>query len=210
MESGTRKKIPIVTVALIVINVCIWIVLELLGDTQSAGFLAEHGAVYVSAVAYGKEYYRLVTCMFLHFGAEHLMNNMLLLGVIGNRLESVLGSVCFGFLYLLSGLCGSLLSFYMDLDETDLVVSAGASGAVFGIIGGLLAYALLNKGKVEGLTAKGIFGMAALSLYFGFSASGVDNWGHSGGILGGFLLGCILTILRKRIDFRKRNQYTRE
>ena len=105
---------------------------------------------------------------------------------------------------------GSLLSFYMDLDETDLVVSAGASGAVFGIIGGLLAYALLNKGKVEGLTAKGIFGMAALSLYFGFSASGVDNWGHIGGILGGFLLGCILTILRKRIDFRKRNQYTRE
>ena len=45
MESGTRKKIPIVTVALIVINVCIWIVLELLGDTQSAGFLAEQAAI---------------------------------------------------------------------------------------------------------------------------------------------------------------------
>lgn len=208
MESDEQRKLPKATIIFIALNVCIWIYLEWIGDTLDSEFMIRHGASYAPFIEENGEYWRLFTCMFLHFGADHLINNMLLLGVCGYRLEYVMGSICFGFLYIFSGLGGSVLSFYKDLSAAEEVVSAGASGCVFGIIGGLIACAVLNKGKVEGMTTKGLIGMAALSLYYGFSTAGVDNWGHIGGLLFGFLLGCILTILRKIIDFRKGNQYT--
>ena len=195
MESDVKRKLPIVTIIFIVLNVCIWIVLELMGDTLDSNFMITYGASYAPFIIENGEYWRLFTCMFLHFGADHLINNMLLLGVMGYRLEHVMGSICFGILYLASGLGGSILSFYKDLGAAEEVVSAGASGGVYGIIGGLIAYAILNKGKVEGMTIKGLIGMAVLSLYYGFSTAGVDNWGHIGGLLFGFLLGCILVTI---------------
>ena len=172
-------------------------ILELMGDTQDSLFMIEHGAAYQPFIFDNGEYYRLFTSMFLHFGADHLMNNMLVLGVTGFRLENMLGSVRFAVLYLGSGLCSSLFSLYEKLGSTDLSVTAGASGSVFGVVGGLLAWVLCNRGKAGGLTAKGLLGMAALSLYFGFTSSGVDNWGHIGGLIGGFSLGCIYGIASK-------------
>lgn len=213
MEVEIRRSIPFVTVCMIALNIVIWLVLELLGDTEDGLYMMQHGAAYMPLIVEEGEYWRLISCMFLHFGAEHLMNNMLILGLTGMRLEYTMGSIRFGILYLLSGLCGSLLSLAGDMRRTDSVISisAGASGAVFGVIGGLLAWAVLHKGKVEGLTTKGLFGMAALSLYFGFTSGGVDNLGHIGGLIGGFLLGCIFSFeskMRKKIDFRDENSYT--
>ena len=185
------------TVILAVMNVLVFFALTLQGMTEDGTFLLEHGAMFVPKVVEDGEYYRLFTSMFLHFGFDHLMNNMLVLGVTGFRLENMLGSVRFAVLYLGSGLCSSLFSLYEKLGSTDLSVTAGASGAVFGVVGGLLAWALCNRGKAGGLTAKGLLGMAALSLYFGFTSSGVDNWGHIGGLIGGFSLGCIYGIASK-------------
>ena len=204
----TRADIPVVTGALVGINIVIWVIMELLGDTQDSRYMLEWGAAYLPYITVGKEWWRIFTCMFLHFGADHLMNNMLILGLTGMRLEHTLGQLRFGVLYLASGMCGSLLSLYEEMHMAEASVSAGASGAVFGVIGGLLAWALLNKGKVEGLSAKGLVGMAALSLYYGFSVSGIDNAGHIGGLAGGFVLGCIFAILSKIVDFRKRKPYT--
>lgn len=197
MEKEVRKKIPVVTIFFVVINIFIWLILELMGDTADSGFMLEHGAAYPPYIIENDEWWRLFSCMFLHFGAEHLINNMLLLGVTGIRLEYTLGSIRFGILYLFSGLCGSFLSVYEEVKQLDPAVSAGASGAVFGVIGGLIAWAVWNKGKVEGLTTKGLLGMAALSLYYGFSTAGVDNWGHIGGLAGGFLAGCVFAVFSK-------------
>lgn len=191
MDLSFLRKIPVITGLLIACNIGIWVIMELAGDTRDALFMLEHGAAYLPNIIEQGEYWRLFSCMFLHFGADHLMNNMLMLGVTGYRLEKVLGSVRFGILYFGSGLCGSFLSMYKELGAAEHAVSAGASGAVFGVVGGLLSYAALHKGKVEGLTAKGILGMVALSLYYGFSASGVDNWGHIGGLAGGLVLGLL-------------------
>ncbi len=210
MKQDIFKKIPIVTVVLISLNILVWIVLEMIGDTGDGMFMLEHGAAFFPLIVYEREWWRLFTCMFLHFGSEHLCNNMLMLGLMGMRLEHVLGSVRFGILYILSGLAGSLLSMYQEMDVTDFSVSAGASGAVFGVVGGLIAWAILHKGKVEGLTTKGLLFMAALSLYYGFSAEGVDNWGHIGGLLLGLLLGCVFAIFSKVVDFSKRKQYTND
>ncbi len=208
MEEEVRKKMPLITAAIVVLNVGIWLYLEITGDTQDTEFMLRHGAAYLPYILENGENWRLVSCMFLHFGADHLINNMLILALTGYRLELTLGSVRYAFLYLASGLCGSLLSLCGDMQTSDWAVSAGASGAVFGVIGGLLAWAIWHRGKVEGLTAKGLLGMAALSLYYGFTTAGVDNLGHIGGILGGFALGCIYAIFSKMIDFRKKNQYT--
>ncbi len=210
MRHEFQEKIPVITVILVLLNAGIWLFMEITGDTQDVWFMLEHGAAYTPAIMAGGEAWRLFTSMFLHFGADHLVNNMLILGLMGLRLEHTLGSVRFALLYLFSGLCGNLLSLYQELAAEDFAVSAGASGAVFGVIGGLIAWAVFHRGRVEGLTTRGLFGMAALSLYYGFSTAGVDNWGHIGGILGGFLLGSIFSIISKVVDFKKRKPYTIE
>lgn len=197
MQDKFQGKIPVVTILFVVINIFVWIFLELSGDTQNALYMLEHGASYMPYVIEDGEWWRLLSCIFLHFGAEHLINNMLLLGVTGARLEHAMGSIPFAILYLMSGLCGNLVSLYTELASEDYSVSAGASGAVFGIIGGLIALALWNKGKIEGLNTRGLLWMAALSLYYGFTTAGVDNWGHIGGLFGGFFIGCVYALLVK-------------
>ncbi len=210
MKENKKGKAPVVTILMILINVAVWMILEALGSTQESLFMLEHGASYAPFILENGEWWRLFTSMFLHFGAQHLCNNMLMLGLMGMRLEYVLGGVRFGILYLASGLCGSLLSVWQEMNAGDIAVSAGASGAVFGVVGGLIAWAVWHKGQVEGLTLKGLFGMAALSLYYGFSTAGVDNWGHIGGFLGGIVIGCIFAILSKIVAFKKRKPYTKE
>ena len=203
MEEKVQGKLPVVTISLIAVNVAVWIVMELIGDTQDGLFMAEHGASLLPRIIDQGEYWRIFTCMFLHFGADHLINNMLMLGLLGMRLEHTLGSFLFAMLYFLSGLCGNLLSLYDEMQTGSYVVSAGASGAVFGIIGGLIAWAVLHRGRVEGLSTRGLFFMAALSLYYGFTTAGVDNLGHIGGLAGGFVLGMIFAIASKFIDSRE-------
>lgn len=197
MNQENQRKIPIVTIILIAINVIIWLVLEFTGSTQDSTFMLERGAAFYPYIIGEGEWWRLFTCMFLHFGAEHLVNNMLLLGAIGTHLENTLGSISFGILYLLSGMCGSLLSLWREVTTEQQFVSAGASGAVFGIIGGLIAWAVCHKGRVDGLGTRGLLGMAALSLYYGFATEGVDNWGHIGGLTGGLVLGFVFALISK-------------
>ncbi|MBO5373517.1 MAG: rhomboid family intramembrane serine protease [Lachnospiraceae bacterium] len=205
----SRRSIPVMTILFAGINIFIWILLELSGDTTDAYFMAERGAAYSPFIIEDHEWWRLFTCTFLHFGAEHLMNNVLMLVVLGMRLEHAIGKLGFSILYLSSGLSGSLLSLWAEVKFDDLGVTAGASGSVFGIVGGLVALAVWNRGKVEGLTTIELLFLLGFSLFFGFVEGGVDNWGHIGGILGGLVVGSILAILKK-IDFMNKSKYTIE
>ena len=107
--------------------------------------------------------------MFLHFGIAHLMNNMVVFCCIGPRLEKAMGHVRFAITYLAAGIGGGLLSFGVMVHTGEYAVSAGASGAIFGMVGALLWMVLLYRGNVEGLTVKGIVVMLFLSLYLGFA-----------------------------------------
>lgn len=180
------------TVMLVAINVIVFFVLTSQGMTEDGRFLLEHGAMFVPNVSEKGEYYRLFTSMFLHFGFEHLMNNMITLGVIGWNLELEIGKIRFLFIYILSGLGGNILSAFYDICTADYAVSAGASGAIFGIIGGLLYVAMRNKGRIRDISGKGILFMVAISLYYGITSSGVDNMAHIGGLVTGFLLSILL------------------
>lgn len=185
-----KPKRAVINIALVVVNVAVWCIMELLGDTLDGTYIAEYGGMYPDFVING-EWYRLFTAMFLHFGAEHLANNMILLAAAGGKLEAAVGSLRYLIIYIGSGLAGNILSLYVMMRTGDYAVCAGASGAVFGIIGGLAWAAIRNKGKFEGLTTKGLLLMIALCLYYGITTAGVDNWAHVGGVFGGFFL-CIL------------------
>lgn len=130
--------------------------------------------------------------MFLHFGFEHLFNNMLLLFFIGDYLERAVGPLRYGVIYLLGGLGGSLLSFFYNLEIGREVVSAGASGAVFAVIGAMVYVVIVHKGKLEDISLQRLLLMAVLSIYFGIVSGGVDNVAHIGGFAAGFLLGMIV------------------
>lgn len=182
------KKLPICTIAIAAANVLIFLGLSFMGMTEDSTFMMEHGAMYVPYLMNGERYYTLITSMFLHFGFSHLMNNMVMLLVIGYSLEPEIGKIRFLLIYLGSGLMGNLVSAWFDVSQGSYAVSAGASGAIFGIVGALLYVAIRNHGRVGEISTRGLVLMAGLSLYYGFTAQGVDNAAHIGGLVSGFLL----------------------
>ena len=153
--------------------------------------------MYTPLVLENAEYYRLIACVFLHFGIDHLMNNMVLLGALGWNLETEIGSIKFLLIYFVSGIGANLISLAMDLRTGNMAVSVGASGAVFGLLGALLWVVIRNKGKIGRLTGRGMLFMVLLSLYFCFTSTGVDNAAHVGGLVCGFLTAVILHHGRK-------------
>lgn len=180
------------TVFLILINFLFFIWAELKGGTQDLENMIACGAIYPPLLTEGGEYYRLLTGMFLHFGMEHLLNNMLILFVLGQRLEPVCGKLIFLIVYFVGGLGGNVISLYLEQYRLEYwSVSAGASGAVFAVMGAMLYVLIRNKGRVQDLSARQILIMAAFSLYFGFTSSGVDNAAHVGGLLCGFIAALI-------------------
>ena len=187
-----KKPEAVCTTALIIINAAVFLILSVSGNTEDMYFMLEHGAVYEPFVVQGHEFYRLFTSMFLHFGIDHLLNNMVLLGALGWNLEMEIGKVRFLAVYLVSGIGGNIFSLYHGVRTQEYAVSAGASGAVFGLMGALLYVVIANKGRLGRLSGRGMMFMVALSLYFGITSSGVDNLAHIGGLVCGFVLAFIL------------------
>lgn len=185
-----RRKAPC-TAALIVVNVVVFIFLSFGGMTEDAYYMLQNGAMYLPLLQQG-EYYRMFISIFLHFGFSHLVNNMLMLGVMGWQLELVIGRIKFLIIYFAAGLGGNVLSALAELRTGDYAVSAGASGAIFGIIGALLYIAVRNHGQIGNVSGQGILIMVALTLYYGFTSSGVDNFAHIGGLAAGFVLAVLL------------------
>ena len=180
-----QKPEAICTVVLIVINIAVFFILTLFGDTEDAVFMLQHGAMYEPYIVEGHEYYRMFTCLFLHFGITHLLNNMVMLGALGWNLELEIGKVRFVII-------GNIVSLFYDLTLEQPAVSAGASGAIFGLMGALLYVVIANRGRLGRLSGRGMLVMVVLSLYFGLTSTGVDNFAHIGGLVSGFLLAVLL------------------
>ena len=194
--TATRKESPKVTIALVAVNVIIFLLAEIIsGSTLSTPVLVKWGGADVERIALG-EYWRLFTAMFLHAGIRHLLNNMLILYVLGQHLEYLLGPVKYALLYLACGVIANLTAFRFYLMREHYVVAVGASGAVFAVIGALIWIILLNKGHVRGLTLRQMMIMLAFSLYFGLVSTDVSNAAHIAGLIAGFISGIVL--YRKR------------
>ncbi|MDO5145587.1 MAG: rhomboid family intramembrane serine protease [Eubacteriales bacterium] len=190
-----------VNTAIAGINLLVFFVLSLMGDVMDAGFMARHGALFWPAVIDGREYYRLLTSTFLHFGLEHLLQNMLLLLLIGSRMERMTGGLRYMVVYMGAGLGASVTSLFFTLARQPQIVSAGASGAIFGVMGGLLWLILKDvlqnrRGRIREIGLSGMIFMIVGTLSYGFTAGGVDNAAHVGGLVVGFILTGIVTLGR--------------
>ncbi|MEI3413102.1 MAG: rhomboid family intramembrane serine protease [Blautia sp.] len=181
-----------VTAVLLLLNIIIFLVTDFTGGTDNTIHMLECGAAYPPFILENGEYYRLFTCMFLHFGIEHLANNMLVLFVLGQRLEPVVGKIRFLLIYFLGGIGGNLISLVFDIKGGNYAVSAGASGAVFAVMGAMIWVVIRNRGRLQDISTRQMLVMAAFSLYFGFASSGVDNAAHVGGMICGILLAVVL------------------
>ncbi len=199
-------KKPVCTISLAAVNVIVFLGLSFLGMTEDAGFMLEHGAMYVPYVVEYKEYYRIFTSMFLHFGFQHLMNNMVMLLVIGITLEREIGKIKFLLIYFVSGLGGTMLSMWHAVFTGNYAVAAGASGAIFGLMGAMLYIAARNHGCVGQISGRGLLFSVVVSLYLGYTGGGVDNFAHIGGALAGGVMAVLLYRKRKReYCFNSRN-----
>lgn len=198
-----EPKLTPVNTILILVNIAVML-LVMFGGVGIADMAYYMGAVEAHAVMEQGEYYRLLTGMFLHFDTGHLFQNMLFLAVVGCYLECALGSVRYLLFYLLSGAGAGFCSVGYHLWMNYAAVSVGASGAVFGVVGGLLCLVLRNRGRYVGIGTGGILFMIAGSLYYGFSSGGIDNAAHIGGLLCGFLLG-FLFYRKKKTNLRGKN-----
>ena len=196
-----QKPKPYVTIALAVINVIIFLICTFVSDV-----LYNIGGLSPLTFFEQKEFYRIVTAMFLHADMDHLLNNMLILVGIGYMLENEIGQVGFFLLYMGSGLGGQVISLISKMMMgKDAVISIGASGAVFGLLGGLLATAICFNGKLHNITWKRILFAAGYSIYTGLRAAGIDNAAHIGGFVFGVLIGIIICLLKIMKENRNTN-----
>ena len=187
----TMKRWLNINVILIAVNILVWLILCTMGDTRSAEFMYEHGAMYPPDVLEG-EWYRMFSAMFLHFGAEHLISNMFMQYFLGDMLLRALSQWRFAVIYLLAGIGGNVTSLIMMLATGNFAVAAGASGAIYGIIGALLWVVLRNGGRFESISVPRMLLATALYIGYGFTTEGVDAWAHLGGALAGFLAAILL------------------
>ena len=184
-------RTPYVTWLLLSANVGVYLLTELQGGSTAADVLIRLGAMESWLIASG-EYWRLFSAMFLHSGLIHLGFNVIGLLIFGQQLERLYGYTRFLVIYILAGLAGSITSYVFSLSASPNIIGVGASGAVFGILGALVAFFLSNRGLLGEMgrqTLIGLLALAAINLAVGFAMPGIDNFAHIGGFAGGFLMG---------------------
>lgn len=192
-----RTKILTISNFIIVINIIVFIITMNNGQSENALGLYYAGGVAPISLFRDHEVYRLFTSMFLHSGIRHIFNNMFMLFFMGNILECELGKVKYVILYLLSGIIGGIISqlYYYAIGDK-FVVCVGASGAIFGILGGLVWLLIVNKGYVGDLSLRRMILYIVVSIALGMSSSNVSVSAHIGGLVSGF--GLAIPLYRKR------------
>ena len=177
---------PIVTRWIIAINVLMWVLMTLAGGSTNIGVLIRFGAMFSPLVLRG-EYWRFVTPMFLHVGLMHLAFNSYALYNLGGLAERIYGRYRFIIIYGVAGVCGSFFSFLFTR-----AVSAGASGAIFGLLGALLYFGRKRPGVFRRSFTTNLVTILLINLFIGFSNPGIDNFAHLGGLAGGYISARIL------------------
>ncbi|MDD2435306.1 MAG: rhomboid family intramembrane serine protease [Bacilli bacterium] len=199
-EEVFSKKKPFITYLIIAINTVLFLAMYLFGKGSTDAYtLINFGASFPELIKAG-EYYRLITSAFLHIGPLHFLVNNYALYVLGPQLESFFGKTKFTMIYLFSAITGNLLS--MLFFEG---ISAGASGAIFGLLGALLYFGYHYRVYLDNVIKSQIIPIILINLIIGFSISGINNAAHIGGLFGGTIISIALGVKYKSTDFEKLN-----
>lgn len=184
-EKYMRNNKPIITYILIFINIVMFVLMYMLGNgSENTNTLIDFGANYILLTKAG-EYYRLITSGFLHIGVIHLLLNMYSLYIVGSQVEYFYGKVKYTIIYLFSLIMGSLFTVALSSVNT---VSAGASGAIFGLLGSILYFGIKYRGYIGNSLVNQIVPVVVLNLIIGFTTPGIGNAAHIGGLIGGYLI----------------------
>jgi len=183
VQRSGRQQI-VVTTSLVAVNAVIFVFSLSGGNVAGGNRLASEYALFGPSVAAG-EWYRLITAGFLHYGLIHVGFNMLILYQLGQLLEPVLGRVRFGLVYAASLLGGSVGALLLSPNA----LTAGASGAVFGLMGAA-AVALRSRGI--NIMQTGIGMLLVMNLVLTFAIRGISIGGHLGGLAIGVVAGTIV------------------
>ncbi len=180
-------KKPVITYALIVLNIMIYLYMLLYdGDGSLSYNLANN---YISLRS-GK-YYTLITSMFLHADIIHIAFNMYALYILGPQVEKYYGKCKFLLIYFLSGILGNIFScVFMDSN----VFSIGASGAIFGLLGSIAYFTYYYRATLQGLLRSQVVPVILLNLVIGLLIPGIDVSAHLGGLIGGVLISMAIGI----------------
>ena len=194
-------KKPIVTYSLIFICILVFILMYVLGNGSTDNCTLLVFGANVDTLTKNGDYYRLFTSMFLHIGILHLLCNMYSLYIIGKEVENVFGKVKYLIIYLLSGIAGSILSLAFNHNT----ICAGASGAIFGLLGALLYFGYYYRTYLGATLTRSIIPVIVLNLIIGFTSSGIDNAAHIGGLVGGILIAMAVGVPDKSNNNNKIN-----
>lgn len=188
-ESFMKNKNILLTYILILINIIVFALMYIYGNgSEDINTLINFGANYTPLVKYG-QYYRLLTSAFLHIGAIHLIFNMYALYIAGSQIEYVYGKIKYIIIYLFSAFMGSLFTIALSSEN---VVSAGASGAIFGLFGSLLYFGYNYRGYIGNAIISQLVPVIILNLVIGFSNPNIGNAAHIGGLIGGYIISMAL------------------
>lgn len=181
------------TLGILAMNVAVYVYTALKSQSLTIDLLVllTTGAKINELILRG-QYWRLLTSAFLHADFLHLLFNMYALVVLGRFVETALGKGRFLGVYLFSTLTGGIMSFLFTPN-----VSVGASGAIFGLLGAIFMMALFGENKTVRSLLPRVLAVMGLNLLLGMSSSGIDNFGHVGGLLGGIFLTGIFLLLAK-------------
>jgi len=182
----------LINTIIIAANIIIYLMVYHTGIFGKADDILRKGALSWYHVKERREYYRILTSMFLHSDFEHLMNNMLVMFFVGDKLERTAGKIKYLIIYFGSGIIAGLFSIGYNMIKGNEVYSIGASGAIFGIVGAMTYILIVNKGRLQNISSRQIILFTLFSLYGGIVNTDVDNFAHIGGFIGGVVLALLL------------------
>ncbi len=184
------RAIPF-TYALLLVNLAIFLLMELSGGSMNEATLMAFGVKSNAAIDQG-EVWRFITPVFIHIGVLHLVLNSYALWIVGQQVERLYGSARFITLYVLMGISGVAASYLFSPNA----LSAGASGAIFGLFGVLLVFGIRHRHTVPRFLSRairvGILPVIGINLVIGFLIPVIDNAAHIGGLIAGITLAAIV------------------
>lgn len=197
-KSESKKITSYVTLGIIGVNVLVYIIMYLFCNSNMREYLIDSGGLYWPSVIYKHQYYRFLTSIFIHAGINHLFNNMILLYFVGSYVEEYIGHVKFGVLYFATGILAGAVSMGYNILNEKLILSIGASGAIFGIVGALACFIVVSRKMVRDITGPRMLLFIALSILSGMQSQGVDNMAHIGGLVTGILLAVPIAWMKRQ------------
>ena len=190
-------SLPFITIALIIANVLIFLYTDMIINMLEKTLFYLNYANISQITLDQKEYHRLLTSTFMHFDISHLVGNMFSLFIIGYQLEPVMGHIKYVILYLISGIGASICSALYFTNLEIPAIAMGASGAIFGIFGAYITFALMGKIEKRYVSYPRLIIAAFLMLYNGMQQESIDNAAHLGGIIIGSIIAYIYCICQK-------------